>query len=49
VRAGVSRVTGTVHGIGELGNQMAPVTGADPSVTIISASARLGLVVRFAK
>jgi hypothetical protein len=49
VRAGVSRVTGTVHGVGELGNQMAPLTGADPTVTIVSASARLGLVVRFSR
>jgi hypothetical protein len=49
LRAGVSHITGTIHGIGELAGQMTQVTGADPAVTILTASARLGLVVRFAR
>ena len=49
IRAGVSRVTGTVHDIGALssGKMPAPLSGTDSLVTLTTISARLGCIYYF--
>jgi hypothetical protein len=51
IRAGVTRVAGTIHVVGTMtsGAMPAPFGGSDPDVTITAVSARIGMVLHFGR
>ena len=49
VRAGVSRVTGAIHDLDALAGGKMVMFGSDPTVTLTTVSARLGVIYYFAK
>ncbi len=49
LRVGGSRVTGTVHDLGSLASGKTLMFGSDPTVSLMTVSARLGVIIYFAK
>ena len=51
VRAGVSRVAGTIHAVGTLttGSMPGVIGGTDPTVTVTGISARIGMILHFSR
>jgi|HubBroStandDraft_6_1064221.scaffolds.fasta_scaffold81220_3 hypothetical protein len=49
VRVGGSRVTGTIHDLGSLASGKNLMFGSDPTVSLMTVSARLGVIIYFAK